>query len=287
VGDAVANRGARVDEIAIAPLGVPRPGAGQFYLRHTNTSPAQAPTERPTREWGARPDTPVARSLKGRKYYWHGDPAVQTPPRHIARLGQADTLATRAEVVNPTATFTCRLTFENLTRSELGGLLAALDPARALDAVVPAGWSASHQIAGRLGGGKPLGLGSVQVNGLELELHSAGGRYLVTGDEKSPSIDDLIADFVTAVPKSVAATWPDLAAVLDIGHVKPEVIWYPPALPWSQSHEEKFEPGFEFWKASAGRYLHPNNPRSPENIIPLKEPRDPDQYLDIVIGDGH
>lgn len=283
-GDAVGGDSATLapEPIELPPLGAPRPGAGQFYLDHRgNVDPARRREDRPSREWGAAPDVPEPRMLRGRKFYWHGDPALQTPPRHTARRGQSASLSKHAEVAVAGSAFSARLWFENLTPAELGGLVAAVDPSGLLTRSAPPGWAAPA-LAGHLGGGKPLGLGSVRVLTLDLTVHSAATRYGGMEAKPPPNIDDLMAEFEHAVPSSVRATWPDLAAVLSVGHVNPKVIWYPPGAAWDRAGADEFDEGFEFWKKSAGRYLHPDNEQEP--LISIPDPRHANQYLPIVPG---
>lgn len=92
---------------ALAPLGAPRPGAGQMYLQHTDQQlqgKARNPARhrRPLREWGADfdggrqdgyPDAAAPggrglRPLQGRKQYWlTGDPAGRPYFRAVAEHG--------------------------------------------------------------------------------------------------------------------------------------------------------------------------------------------------------
>lgn len=87
IGDAVAE-GVTTSRARLAPLGAPRPGAGQFYLQIARTGPASDESELPSAYWGSEQDRPEFREVRGRKFYWNGDPALQRPPRHLARSGQ-------------------------------------------------------------------------------------------------------------------------------------------------------------------------------------------------------
>ena len=86
-GDACSGQPVELEQIWRAPMGMPRPGAGQFYLAYDDDSPA-AKGRKPTREWGSDPDGDRRRALRGRKFYWHADPGKQNPPRHKAREHQ-------------------------------------------------------------------------------------------------------------------------------------------------------------------------------------------------------
>ena len=222
--------------------------------------------------------TSSPRRLKGRKFYWHGDPSSQAVPRFKARTHQSAAMRSTAEVFDPGSNFVATVRFENLDPAELGSLLAALDPARVLTDVAPPGFGEAPRIAGRVGGGKPLGFGTIVVDHLELSVHSAASRY---GSEPAPEVDisSFVSSFTASAPASVKATWPDLAAVLDTGHVNPKVIWYPPGRDWTHAGEEAFDRGYQFWKKSAGNPDHDQL-----DMVTLPPPRSADQYLDIIEG---
>lgn len=273
ISDAVATRPFTPERLHLPSMGAPRPGSGQLYLHHDG-QPAAAEGQRPTREWGAQPDHPELRQVRGRKYYWHGDPDEQRVPRHKARDGQTQT--SQAEVAPKGTTFRGTLTFENLSRAELGSLLAALRPSLVL--TPPEGFAQQAHVASRIGGGKPLGLGTVDTTIVGVRLHTARSRYL-GGEPPAEAIDDLVAAFVDSVPDPVKATWPDLAAVLDVGHVDPRWIWYPPGAFWDKAGEQEFDRGYAFWQQTDGRYLSPGE--TPHDLVRLPEPHEPDQALKI------
>ena len=161
-GDACSEQPVELAEIDRAPLGAPRPGAGQFYLDYADNRPA-GKERKPTREWGSDPDTERRRPLRGRKFYWHADPAGQALPRHQARDhqkrrgdGTESELVSRRQLAPAGTVLRQRITFDNLSRAELGSLLAAFEPHRVLSLAVPE----AGPILLHLGGGKPLGLGS-------------------------------------------------------------------------------------------------------------------------------
>jgi CRISPR-associated protein (TIGR03986 family) len=289
VGAALPTGPVSLEQVRLAPLAAPRPGAGQLYLDHDRAPAGEG--RRPTREWGADPDWPTPRPLRGRKHYWHGDPAVQAVPRHLARPHHQHELAEPVELVPAGSSFQARISFENLSPAELGSLLAVLDPTAVLGGLVPPGHGEAPELAGRLGGGKPLGLGSIDSAYQDLEVHSAASRY---GHDRPPPVDPaaLLQAFVAAVPEAVQATWPDLAAVLDLGHVDPRWLWYPPGSFWPAPDQpptaaalERFDRGFEFWQQTSGRPLSEETRlRTGEEQLPrLAAPRHPDQYLDIIV----
>jgi CRISPR-associated protein (TIGR03986 family) len=276
ISDAVAVTGTEPERIRLAPLGQPRPGAGQFYLRNTNDAGASHPGERPTREWGAAPDAREPRRLRGRKVYWHADPAEQQLRRWEPRQGLSDAMATEAEVVPPGTGFEATVWFEGLTIAEVGGLLSALDPRLLLTEHAPPGFRDEVDIANRLGGGKPFGFGTVDVEVTIDALHTAASRY---GEDPPVSAEpaELVAAFRESTPAPVRKVWPALAAVLDVGHINPKFVAYPPGAPWTRAATDAFVQGFEFWKNSSGRYL--NTDRDQTRMVLLPDPVDIDQSL--------
>ena len=112
----------------------------------------------------------------GRKFYKIGVPRPKTDGRYEP-----------VEVCDPGSTFRLRIRFDNLACGELGLLLMAL------------GCSAPPTFALKLGGGKPLSLGTFQVNSISLtrfEPRTAWNQY-EPGDSL---IDDSakIGDYVQA-----------------------------------------------------------------------------------------
>ena len=274
-GDACSDQPVELEEILRAPMGAPRPGAGQFYLAYDDTSPAGSRAEKPTREWGSAPDTVARRQLRGRKFYWHADPGRQSPPRHLAREHQKDgRLASRRWIAPPSTRLRQQVTFDNLSTAGLGGLLAAFEPQRVLPEP-PGGQLRLH-----LGGGKPLGLGSCFATVSDLRAWSAESRY-GAGPEIPPDRDAYVADFASDCLSEVTATWPALAAVLAEGTVDAARVWYPPGAYWSDQagSPKKFDEPFAFFAASAGLYLKDKKDRC---LIPLPVPGTGDQSLPIT-----
>jgi CRISPR/Cas system CSM-associated protein Csm3 (group 7 of RAMP superfamily) len=116
-------------------------------------------------------------------------------PKHIAdkyKIGTAQ--FTPIAYIEPKATFTQRIRFENLSKEELGCLLFVLD--------LPKEPLMCH----KLGLGKPLGLGSIRIEP-ELTLINRKERYMKLFDsegwhegivnENTPSEDDLKNAFAT------------------------------------------------------------------------------------------
>jgi CRISPR-associated protein (TIGR03986 family) len=286
-GDACSGQPVVLEKVKRAPMGAPRPGAGQFYLAYDDVSPAKDRTEKPTREWGSKPDSDERRQLRGRKFYWHADPARQSPPRHIARDHQAAERESKKKprliaerwIAAPGTRLCQRISFDNLTEADLGGLLAALEPQR----VIPASSGGAPRL--HLGGGKPLGMGSCSASITGLRVWTAESRY-GSAPDIAPSQDSYVASFAGECLPGVTATWPALAAVLAESTVDAERVWYPPGARWSDRLEKAkaFDEPWHFFKASSGMALH-DKESEPRRLIPLPEPDAPDQSLGIVTKD--
>ena len=122
-----------------------------------------------------------------------------------------------------------RVTFDNLSRAELGSLLAAFEPHRVLSPAPQAGPVLLH-----LGGGKPLGLGSCAATVEDLRVWTAASRYGGAPAE-TPDADAYLREFAAACPAEIKdAIWPSLTAVLAKGTVPAAQVWYPPGEYWAR-----------------------------------------------------
>ncbi|WP_345075196.1 hypothetical protein [Phytohabitans flavus] len=273
IGDAVSPGPVELAVFSRAPLGAPRPGAGQFYLGYDDTAAASTGTALPTREWGAQPDAGAPRPVRGRKFYWHADPTVQDVPRHAARDHQASSRMRVERHLAPAGTvLECEVSFDNLSEAELGGLLATFQPEDVL--------GRADRLRLHLGGGKPLGLGSCRASVSQLSVWSAGSRY---GDADPVPAEPgrLVAAFVGSVPAAVTATWPALAAVLAADSVDPARVWYPPGAHWTDQRDDlkRFDEPFAFFVGTSGMHLAEGPQR---RLQPLPDPTAPDQSLPII-----
>jgi RAMP superfamily len=272
IGDAVADRVTTVT-VRLAPLGSPRPGAGQFYLQIDDDDPASGEDELPTANWGSEHDRPTARPVRGRKFYWHGDPTKQATPRHVARRGQQNEAMTgERQLVPAGAVFRQEITFDNVSPAELGSLLLTLLP-RLLLPRTEGKQTADYWL--RLGGGKPLGLGSCAVTVTDLRWQDARQRYLGQ-DTVSQRAEDFFAPLACDVARlaghPVLRYWPTLSRVLRADAVDPALIWYPLGGEWGD--ETNRDRAFRFFSRTNGRYLA----RSREPVVALPDP-DPAKNL--------
>jgi CRISPR-associated protein (TIGR03986 family) len=301
-------------EHAMNPLMSPRPGFGPFYLELTSTAAAVLPkrTSRddktknppPTGHWAKGPDDAAhPRRLRGRKYYWHADPDPQPPANtelgrwytqaHDADEAKDVSRAWTDEVPDAKAAprwlihddFSSELAFDNLSLDDLGGLIAALEP-RWLFAA--RGGADGRVFATHLGGGKPLGLGTVVPTIKNMQCWGAD-RYLETeakADSDWQSVArDAVATFVDG-HGAMRPQWEALARVLDIRAVDPNLVWYPPGAERDQFGTKEFTETFKFFAATSGDGRHRNKEGKPQELVPLPDPRCPDQALHILLGDS-
>ena len=294
--------------IDLPPSGSPRAGSGQMYLQSPHgAGPRAQDGNVPLREWASALDTPRRRPA-GRKMYWRTAdrrhrPRWQRDPRPRS-ADNAGTMLASAEVVDAGATVDGTLVFENLTDVQLGALVAALQPGRlaayahearrTADGSQDAG-DATNVYCFAIGGGKNLGLGSLQVTGLTVTLDpDGGGRY--RGEPAVPLADDqvdaLVQRLVDATSDAVTATWPDLLEMLLLDAVNPATVGYPRTEPWPDDPgaavtDDANELGaFDWWTRSAGMPSDGLASRDPERLashtfVPLPQPTAQDPAMTI------
>jgi hypothetical protein len=257
----------------LAPLANPKPSAGQFYLDNSGRGNLADKDTRAMATWGSAADDRRARPLRGRKYYWRtvtetdatgdqpagGDSASGRHPRWRHRAHQSENMSGDAALIPAAKTFRGRVAFDNLSRADLGSLLAALDPrllARA-DGDRAADW---QRVVGSVGGGKPFGFGAMTIDIVAdgdaptLTAQSATERYL--GDAaQPPHLDDVLSAFLAAVPASARNSWPALRNALTFGYVSDDLVWYPPGGGTGGSGpkgEETYDKSFDYFAITNG-----------------------------------
>jgi CRISPR-associated protein (TIGR03986 family) len=267
VGDATADAVTTLPPVRLAPLGSPRPGAGQFYLQITNSEPASDETQLPAAYWGSERDHPEARLVRGRKLYWHGDAAAQQLERHIAREGQRnEDMTGQRHLVPPSTVFTQEITFDNVRQAELASLLLTLLPSLVLPRTEGL-QSAEYWL--RLGGGKPFGLGSCAVTVTDFRWQDARKRYLgqdPVNQDPRKFVNPLVGQVAQLADHPVLKHWPTLSRILRADAVDPALIWYPLGGEWGD--EKNRDRAFRFFNRTSGRYLgHRKEP-----IVALPDP---------------
>ncbi|GGL19394.1 RAMP superfamily CRISPR-associated protein [Mangrovihabitans endophyticus] len=279
-GDALSPAPVQLQQVSRAPMGAPRPGAGQFYLALQNTRPARS-GRYPTREWGAEPDQNSLRPVRGRKFYWHTEPSPSfTSKRHERRPHHRAQMVSEHLLAPPGTVLHQRITFDNLDQATLGGLLAALQPEAVLPAVHRDGQALPIRL--HLGGGRPLGLGSCTATVTEVRAWDADSRY---GGGPAVTLDrpQALAAFTASCPEPVRDGWPALASVLSAGKVNPARVTYPPGENWPEdvtaARTQQFDKPFDFFTMTSGMYLAEEEPRP---LLPLPDPTAGDQSLPIL-----
>ncbi|MFC8797286.1 RAMP superfamily CRISPR-associated protein [Promicromonospora sp. NPDC057138] len=270
-GDGIPMKAYPFQYLDLPPLGQPRPGAGQFYLDRIAADEAGAapePNGLPLREWGSTTDDRQHRNLRGRKRYWlTGEPSSRQyfratykgAPSLSSLTGDDNAASMHTENVPtiPSATrFTVKVSFDGLSLAEIGSLACALDP-HPLFPDAPA----DHTYGSSVGGGRPLGFGTITTAIDALQLDTAASRYL--GDaQPSITLSDAVSAFTADLRLSEARRI-QLEHVLRLGFVPDDLVWYPPAKPLARGSEhlttaqieDLLKPGFPFWEETSGARL--------------------------------
>ena len=271
------------DEVTLAPLGQPHPGAGLTYLEPT--SPEAAPASRDERwsRWDS--DGKQKRQLRGRKFYWHSDPERQldhlqhtqgvgdVPGRHLKREHHSADMCTKAQLVTR-GTFRQTITFDGLDRFGVASLLAALQPGRLL---AP---DDADRFALHLGRGKPLGLGSVTAEITAARITTVAARY---GDKAETPLETFAID-----PAEVRTRCGELDAVHEGARKVLRLdglgenwwkVTYPTRETWKQFGSKEFDESFTFFKDFGGPAQSKNQKVSwkPGAWKPMPEITDDDQ----------
>lgn len=172
--DAVIEESCEMPPMTLAILGSPKPTTSRFYL----FGPDGRPSKTPRSDASAGYDGNEGQNLlRGRKFYRH----FITEPNNWNNTEKTKQNRTIQDAEGQGATFSFTVDFENLAPVELGALL----------------WSLTLGGKGyqRLGFGKPLGMGSVQISA-KVQLMDMGERY---GGLDSPGWHD--------IPENDANTW--------------------------------------------------------------------------------
>lgn len=144
-------------------LGSPKPTTFQHYLVQPQEN---------RRELKHYASTPVTETvIRGHKLYWHKGVVAANAIQHPdISPGNEATQHTGMRPVKPDTRFALSIRFENLSDVELGALLWLVQLA------------SDNRYALKLGMGKPLGLGSVQLEGLTVTITDRRARYTTLFD---------------------------------------------------------------------------------------------------------
>ncbi len=293
-GEAIAEQ-VRLQDITLAPLGTPSPGAAGMYLQAAKSAGGPRGRGDMLSRWDSDADNAGRRGIRGRKFYWHSDPDEQArhwreqtdrpvQPRYQARPHhQARTGGMRGEtrqLVRAGTTFTQRITVDALDWVGVATLISALDPSRAIRAVQP---ESNRAIAHHLGGGKPFGLGTVTPAITEISLWRGADRY--TGGAPVP-----VAEFAADIPRiearcsDVRSNIGQVAIALDRAALGEDrhLVWYPPKGTWADVGTQRFDESYEFFREYSGEQLAgPNRPFFP---LPPLSPAPGSQRLPNATG---
>lgn len=219
-------------------------------------------------------DRQARRSIRGRKYYWMGQPA--DGGRQVARVGTNMSPVQNGKMkCVPEVTLVARVSFDNLDAAQLGWLLAAAQPSLML------GEQAS---AIQVGAAKPLGYGQAKPLVTGFNVATAGERY----GSQDPLQKLTVADAITAAKQQIERrglqpVHEALARVLAPKTVDADRIWYPTTGNFNQrdslSPDKKVEFDWSFkWFAahSGGR---PSQKEIQGDMVALPDVMAEDQYL--------
>ncbi len=181
------SRNSSPEECTLAILSSPKPTTTPFYLLNNDLSSGYA-------DYNDKPGNPPKGSkaeagsvwIRGRKFYWHHQPRdhqyLQPAKGDRTKLDQKNDQNSTVELLGNGHEFKFTIEFMNLDKAELGMLLWALE----FDGEDSA---TGQQLRHKLGMGKPLGLGSIQVKVEKLVLHDRVQRYRATNLFNPPTAE--------------------------------------------------------------------------------------------------
>lgn len=186
------KEGEKVGPYRLAILSSPKPTTTRFYLVAEDGQPHNGRSDMAAGYDGKN-------RLRGRKFFRHFTPALKSVKEH------SDQNRTIVDPEGPNAEFEFKVEFENLAEVELGSLLWAL--------------TLGKQGCHRLGYGKPLGLGSAQIEITAIETLDPAARYTSLIDSGYAETDQG-ERWIEAFQKAAEARWgvpfSQLAPVTDL-----------------------------------------------------------------------
>ena len=234
-------------------LSSPKPTSYNFYLQVNDPNDPRKvrdydgrAIERRGRGFSPNPRNIGEVELRGRKFYWH-QPYDETLPsdeilkryttteEELKRNNQKLGLTSSVELLLPPAEFTFTVEFDNLDDSELGLLLWSLE--------------LEKEMGHKLGMGKPLGLGSVEINIEKLEIIDRVNRYT---EIFSPCIHDKTAEKQICIDKfkekleaensskkfDEIPNISDLKKIMDLQSPPQDSVKYPGDFNWFARHKD-------------------------------------------------
>jgi hypothetical protein len=267
VGDARPAGPVELESLELAPMGRPRPGAGQFYLV---TRPGmKLPSDVPLREWGSKADSPSPREVRGRKYYWRTG-GRDTEPLWKAKEHHSIAMRAKAKAFPAGTEFHGSIHFDGLTAAEIGSLLCALKPELVLQS--------SGEVVFTVGGGRPFGFGACSTE-IELAVAQTAAQRWGQGEDSDLTAEAAVIAFKSSKPVT-EPTWPALTKACTFDAVQADRIWYPPGASWDQVGTRSFDEGYNFWRTSIGLAQNPPKPLvqlpdvlSKEQSLPIEQPQ--------------
>ncbi len=177
----VGNQKPKTQWVTLQPLGQPHPSCWQFYLHCQNSSQQTGYDNAGYNDDHA--------SIRGRKFYWHKPQVTAEKPDGQANINSVwdqrggngrsvpDDQNKTVELLLPEgAVFEFTVDFENLSDADLGLLLLTLQP-NLLGGQALSNQGFSEHLYHHFGMGKPLGLGSAEVQIVSLTLYDSAERY--------------------------------------------------------------------------------------------------------------
>lgn len=288
--------------VQLAPMLAPKPSAGNFYLDSSAVEQKTlAGKGMPSlREWGSELDKPANRGIAGRKAYWHTSLRAVAPRHELTNQHGKDNAgktSKSADLIKENSRFSGQLVFEAITATQLGSLLALLNPALLGQRPSADLGTDPPTFCFHVGGGRPLGLGSVTLDAgaddpLRVVLDPPGaGRYRgeAATVASADQIREWVREFAGRVPAGVHETWDDLLAMLSLDYVNPDLVRYPSTSRWPEEAKEKpdmsGEKSLGWWKQVGGPASDATG-ASKATFQVLPRPSEPDPSLPIDPVDG-
>lgn len=295
--DSLKEKGVSISEKKrIMPLSSPKPSNGQFYM--TNPRRLQGePTQKmiddgeTTSHWDRRRIKNVDRKIAGRKFYWNHNPErnhndhthyeefedvnddMTTERRLVFAGNEGNKIILKGEVI-----------FDQITSAQLASLWCLLNPTSLFESFNVEGPDAPVV---RLGGGKPLGFGSVAPRIISYQIYKSADRYSGRSAEFDDSkgafpgsSDERWRSFIDALEERIIFDGDrkklvDNIKVLDrlmdlegLGDAA-GLVSYPPNAAWEQYGTKKFHESYNFFVENRGLAAGGNNGRYWGEWMPL------------------